>query len=76
MSRDNRKQVRLTDTEMATFTAHCSAMGIAPGTMLRHLVLGWLAQRTATKLISEASTEGAKPSALRAPSDGPNRGTP
>jgi hypothetical protein len=50
MSRDNRKQVRLTDTEMASFTAHCGAMGIAPGTMLRHLVLGWLAQRSATAI--------------------------
>lgn len=62
MTRDNRKQVRLNDDEMTEFEAHCSVMGIYPGTMLRHLVLGWLAQRRTSRL-SEGRAEGEVPSA-------------
>ena len=40
-----RLQVRLTTQDLAEVRSHTRAMGLKPGTMLRHLVLAWLAQR-------------------------------
>jgi hypothetical protein len=40
-----RLQVRLTTRDLSEMRAHTRAMGLKPGTMLRHLVLAWLGAR-------------------------------
>lgn len=40
-----RLQVRLTRRDLTEMRAHTRAMGLKPGTLLRHLVLAWLSAR-------------------------------
>ena len=40
-----RQQVRLTLDQKTEFRALCRAIGVPPGVIMRHLALGWIAQR-------------------------------